>query len=46
MSRLLPSPDTMQRLQDEGIKAFRTDENGDISIWMGKTGPVISPWNP
>jgi len=44
--RLLPSPDTMQRLQDEGIKAFRTDENGDISIWMEKTGPVISPWKP
>ena len=44
--RQLPSPDTMQRLRDAGIATFRTDEDGDITIWMGQRGPVISPWKP
>ena len=42
--RVLPYPETLQRLTDAGVDIFRTDENGDITIWMGRDGAVLSPY--
>ena len=42
--RVLPYPETLQRLADAGVDIFRTDENGDITIWMGRDGAVLSPY--
>lgn len=42
--RSLPSPETLERLHTAGIPVLETHSTGDITIWMGKNGPIISPY--
>ena len=43
-NRLLPSPQTLERLARQGIDAFRTDECGDITLSVCDGQLLITPY--
>lgn len=43
-NRLLPSPQTLERLARQGIDAFRTDECGDITLSVRDGQLLITPY--
>ena len=36
-----PNKEIIDRLQDNGVKVFRTDQDGEISIVVNKDGKII-----
>lgn len=43
-SRSLPSPETLERLSRQGIPVLRTDEAGDITLWVEDGTLHIAPY--